>query len=141
MTKKDLSQLYYLKKEIEQQQNRLQKLEDIATNIGNSTSVGKIQNNETSDKIGKYAAEIADIKSLLELNIKKHFYELRSLERYIQSLEDSEIRIILTLRYIQCLSWQQIARSMGTAGDGSTERKKIDRYLKLSRNSRKNVVQ
>lgn len=36
-----------------------------------------------SDKIGNYAAQIADLKSLLDLNLKKCFYELNRLDRYI----------------------------------------------------------
>ena len=42
------------------------------------------------------------------------------------------MRTILTLRYSQGFSWKQIAESMGNLGDGSTERKKHNRFLKLS---------
>ena len=81
-------------------------------------------------------SQIADLKGLLDLNLKKCFYELNRLDRFISSVKDSEMRIILTLRYSQGLSWQQIAQNMGVLGDGSTERKKHNRFLKLSRNSR-----
>ena len=92
--------------------------------------------NGVSDKIANYATEIADLKSLLDLNLKKCFYELNRLDRFISSVNDSEMRIILTLRYSQGLSWQQIAQNMGVLGDGSTDPKKHNRFLKLSRNSR-----
>lgn len=135
MTKKELSQLYYLKKEIKEQQRRLSELEALATNC-TAKITGLPNGKGISDKIGNYATEIADLKSLLDLNLKKCFYELNRLDRYIQSVEDSEIRTILTLRYSQGLSWQQIAQNIGVLGDGSTERKKHNRFLKLSRNSR-----
>lgn len=135
MTKKELSQLYYLKKEIKEQQKRLSELEALATSC-TAKITGLPNGNGISDKIANYATEIADLKSLLDLNLKKCFYELNRLDRFISSVNDSEMRIILTLRYSQGLSWQQIAQNMGVLGDGSTERKKHNRFLKLSRNSR-----
>lgn len=135
MTKKELSQLYYLKKEIKEQQRRLSELEALATSC-TAKITGLPNGNGISDKIANYATEIADLKSLLDLNLKKCFYELNRLDRFISSVNDSEMRIILTLRYSQGLSWQQIAQNMGVLGDGSTERKKHNRFLKLSRNSR-----
>ena len=135
MTKKELSQLYYLKKEIKEQQRRLKELEVLATNC-TANVTGLPNGNGVSDKIANYATEIADLKSFLDLNLKKCFYELNRLDRFISSVKDSEIRTILTLRYSQGLSWQQIAQSMGVLGDGSTERKKHNRFLKVSRNSR-----
>lgn len=135
MTKKELSQLYYLKKEIKEQQRRLEELETAAT-----ACTGKItglpSGRGISDKICNYSAQIADLRGLLDLNLKKCFYELNRLNRYIQSVEDSEMRTILILRYSQGLSWQQIAQNMEVLGGGSTERKKHNRFLKLSRNSR-----
>lgn len=135
MTKKELSQLYYLRKEIKEQQRRLSELEALATNC-TAKITGIPNGNGVSDKIANYAAQIADLKGLLDLNLKKCFYELNRLDRFISSVKDSEMRIILTLRYSQGLSWQQIAQNMGVLGDGSTERKKHNRFLKLSRNSR-----
>lgn len=135
MTKKELSQLYYLRKEIKEQQKRLSELEALATSC-TAKITGLPNGNGVSDKIANYATEIADLKSLLDLNLKKCFYELNRLDRFISNVKDSEMRIILTLRYSQGLSWQQIAQNMGVLGDGSTERKKHNRFLKLSRNSR-----
>ena len=100
MTKKELSQLYYLKKEIKEQQKRLSELEALATSCTVKIT-GLPNGNGISDKIANYATEIADLKSLLDLNLKKCFYELNRLDRFISSVKDSEMRIILTLRYSQ----------------------------------------
>ena len=135
MTKKELSQLYYLKKEIKEQQKRLSELEALATSC-TAKITGLPNGSGISDKIANYATEIADLKSLLDLNLKKCFYELNRLDRFISNVKDSEMRIILTLRYSQGLSWQQIAQNMGVLGDGKKKKKKHNRFLKLSRNSR-----
>lgn len=87
MTSRELKNLYYLKKEIKQQQRRIAELEVVATNC--STKITGLPSDEgISDKVGNYAAQIADLKALLDLNLKKCFYELNRLDRYIQSVED-----------------------------------------------------
>ena len=130
MTKKELSQLYYLKKEIKEQQRRLEELETAAT-----ACTGKItglpSGRGISDKIGNYAAQIADLKGLLDLNLKKCFYELNRLNRYIQNVEDSQMRIILTLRYVQGLSWQKIAYALGEH-DEQYPRRKHNSFLEAN---------
>ena len=134
MTKKELSQLYYLKKEIKEQQQRIAELEAAATKC-NANISGLPSGKGISDKVGQYAAQIADLKALLDLNLKKSFYEFNRLTRYIESIKDSEMKLIFYLRYIQNMSWYEISKNLGSLGDGSTERKKHNRFLKVSRNS------
>jgi len=130
MTKKELSQLYYLNREIEEQQFRLAELETVATSC-TATITGLPRANNISDKLVEYAVEIADLKALLDINLKKCFYELNRLNRYIQSVDDSQMRLILSLRYINGLSWQQIAFSIGET-DESYPRRKHNKFLKDS---------
>lgn len=129
MTKQELSQLYYLNREIEQLQNRIEELESKATAC-TKVITGMPATPGVVDKIGQYTAEIADLKSLLDLNIKKCFYELNRLNRYIQNVEDSEMRMILSLRYINGLCWEQVAASISVYASGESVRKAHDRFLK-----------
>ena len=122
MTKKELSQLYWLNREIEEQQRRLVELEALATNC-TSRITGMPHGRGVSDKLAEYAAEIADLRSLIDLNLKKCFYELNRLNRYINSIEDSQIRQILSLRYINGLPWQQIAFTIGEHDEQYPRRK------------------
>ena len=128
MTKRELSQLYYLKKEIKEQQRRLEELETAATSC-TAKITGLPSGKGVSDQVGKYSAQIADLKVLLDLNLKKCFYELNRLNRYIQSVDDSEMRTILTLRYINGLSWQKVAFRIGEH-DEQYPRKKHNAFLK-----------
>lgn len=129
MTKKELSQLYYLNREIEEQQRRLLELEVIATS-GTSNITGMPRATGINDKIAKYAAEIADLKCLLDLNLKKCFYELNRLNRYIESVEDAEMRMILTFRYINGLPWEQVAMNISPYASGDSVRKAHDRFIR-----------
>lgn len=130
MTKKELSQLYYLKKEIRAQQQRIKELETVASSCTSNIN-GLPSGKGVSDKIGNYAAQIADLKSLLDLNLKKCFYELNRLNRYIQSVEDSQMRMILTLRYVRGLTWQKIAYEIGEH-DEQCPRRKHNAFLRNS---------
>ena len=74
MTKKELSQLYYLNKEIKQLENKLMELETTAYKT-TSNLTGMPGNGKHSDKVGQYAAEIVDLKALINLNIEKCWRE------------------------------------------------------------------
>lgn len=128
MTKKELSQLYYLKKEIKEQQRRLAELEETATNCS-AQITGLPSGRGISDKTGNYAAQIADLKVLLDSNLKKCFDELNRLNRYIQSVDDSQMRTILRLRYVKGFTWQRIAFEIGEH-DEQYPRRKHNAFLK-----------
>lgn len=128
MTKQELSQLYYLNREIEQIKQRIEELECIATSTTlNITGMPHVSG--VTDKVGKYAAEIADLKELLELNLKKCFYELNRLNRYINTIDDPILRMVFTLRYINGLSWRQVAYSIGGNNTENAVKKMAYRYL------------
>lgn len=86
-----------------------------------------------SDKVGKYAAEIADLNSLLDLNLKKCFNELNRLSRYINGIDDSEMRMILSLRYINGLCWERVAVSISPYASCKSVRKAQVRFLRKTR--------
>lgn len=138
MTKQELSQLYYLNREIVQLQNRISELECLASSCtskitGMPTTLGVV------DKLANYVAEIADLKNLLDLSLKRCFYELNRLNRYIQGIEDSEMRMILSLRYVNGLCWQQIAFSIGET-DEQYPRKKHNKFLEKSNQDKKSRI-
>ncbi len=128
MNKKELSQLYWLNREIEEQQRRLNELEALATSC-TSRITGMPRAKGIIDKLAKYAAEIADLRGLIDLNIRKCFYEMNRLNRFIETIDDSLIRQVLSLRYINGLTWRQIACSIGGGNTEDSVRKVHDRFL------------
>ncbi len=58
-----------------------------------------------------------------------------SIEAFIDSIPDSEIRIILRLRFLKGLTWQRIAFLIHHH-DEQYPRKKIDRFFQLYENNR-----
>lgn len=116
MTIKELSQLYHLNWEIEQEKVRLQELTAAATDISAKIS-GLPHVGGLSDKTA-IAAQIADSKAIIEAKIALSVVEYNRLNRYINSVEDSLTRQILSLRFVNGLSWNQVAMSVG---GGNTE--------------------
>ena len=83
-----------------------------------------------SDKIGNYAAQIADLKALLEQNLEKSLNELNRLDRYIQSVEEPLVRQIMMYRFIRGYSWGKIALQIGGNNSIDGLKKRLYRYLK-----------
>ncbi|MEA5004710.1 MAG: RNA polymerase subunit sigma-24 [Christensenella sp.] len=129
MTKKELSQLYWLNREIEQYKKRLKELEDLSTNDTTGEITGMPHGAGCSDKVGNCAAEMADLKALIELSIQKCWYELNRLNRYIESVGDSLIRQILTYRYVNGFTWNQVAANIGGGNTADGVRMLHNRFL------------
>lgn len=128
MTKKELSQLRYLDQEIYCQKKQLEELMATASSCTASMS-NRSYACIRSDKIGVYGSKIADLVALLEETIEKRVQERLKLERYIQAVEDSAMRQILSMRYIQGYSWRKIAHRVGGNNTEDSVRKSHDRYL------------
>lgn len=118
MDKDKLSQLYYLNREIEGIIDRIERL--------------TLRENQLSRCIGsddEIKNEIDYLKNMLTIQQKRCFEEQKRLENFISGIDDSQMRLILSLRYINGLSWQQVAFSIGEY-DESYPRKKHNKFLK-----------
>lgn len=129
MTKHELSKLIYLNKEIEYLKMRIEELECAAESqqmriTGMPKAVG------FTDRVAGCTVEIVELKELLDQNLRKCFKELNSLKRYIEGIKDSEIRMIMTLRYVNGLSWRQIAVRISAYATEDSVRMRHNRYLK-----------
>lgn len=147
MTKKELSQLRDLKREI-------QLLKEQRAEIRNRMRSMKTPNCvEASSKDPPYQkhcvtiygvspsetaayheddAHLQKIRLTIAERERRCQEELERLDRFIASIEDSKIRQIVTLYYIQGLSWQQVAFKIGHH-DEQYARRKIDRFLNCTK--------
>lgn len=129
MTLKELSQLYYLNREIEMDKQRLQELEIKAVSCTPDMS-GMPRSPGVSDRVGRYAAEIADLRGIIEAKHQQCLYERSRLERYITSIDDSLTRQIFTYRFVNGLPWQQVAACVGEGYTAEAVRQTAHRYIK-----------
>ena len=128
MTRRELSQLYYLRREINSDRERLAKLEAVATSASPSNGGGRgsgIPTDRTS-----LAVEIASLKSLIYDKICREEKELLRLMNYISGVEDSLTRQILTARFVDNLSWTAVAIRVGGGNTPEMVRKRCYRFLR-----------
>lgn len=134
------------KVELKQYRSLKQELIELTANIRNHETtnivVGSSKNFPYIKQHFKVVGTDESDDEVKELLSKRHkiVKRIKRIEKFIDDIEDSEIRMIFTYRYIRGMTWQQIACKLHTVGDGSTERKKHDRFLKVSRNSRKSML-
>ena len=129
MTKKELSQLYYLGKEIKADRRRLAELEAKATSATQKIT-GTPGGSGSGDKIGFYGTEIAEQRQLIETKMRQCIILQNKILRYINGIESSYFRQILTQRYVDCFSWTRIAMNIGGGNSASAVRMAHDRFLK-----------
>jgi len=87
-----------------------------------------------SDKVSDYVAEVVILEEIIKLNIQKIFYERNKLERYIAEIPDSEVRLIMRLRHINGMTWDEIGAEVNQ--ERTTVAKKYRRFINNSHNSR-----
>lgn len=129
MTLKELSQLYYLNREIEQDQRRLDELKAKSRSISATAITGMPRGGRIAgSSIDRHIAEIVDLEAIISAKITQCMHERNRLERYIADIPDSLTRQIFTLRFINGLPWHQVAMHVG----GNTEdsvKKTAYRYI------------
>lgn len=129
MTVKELSQLYWLNREIEMDKERLSDLESLVTSISSPELSGMPRAPGGCDKISKYVAEILDLKAIIAAKQLQCIHERNRLERYITDVPDSLTRQVLTLRFVNGLSWYQVALHIGGGNTEDGVKKMCYRYL------------
>ncbi len=130
MTLKELSQLYYLKREIEEDKKRLAELKAQIPGYAGFAQSGMPSGNIKESQVERYAAEIADTEAIIAAKIVQCTYERNRLERYISGIPDSLTRQIFTLRFVECLRWDQVALKIGGGNTPDGVKKRVYRYLK-----------
>lgn len=130
MTKAELSQLYYLNREIEAEQRRIAELEAKATNISAKVT-GMPGGAGISDKTA-IAAEIADSRAIVQAKAEQCIHEYNRLCRYIAGIDDSFMRQIISLRFINGLTWNQVAQHIGGGNTEEGVKKACYRYIRKS---------
>lgn len=115
MTVKELSQLYWLNKEIEMNQKRLEELKAKKDSLSSPDFSGVSRGGDGTSRVEWLAVEISDLEKLIQKKQQQCILEHKRLERYIAKIPDSLTRQIFTLRFVNGLKWFQVAMTIGAA--------------------------
>lgn len=124
MTVKELSQLYRLNREISQLQQRY---EVLRSRVEKVTAV--ITDMPRGGQKCDLKDELIDLMELLALRQLQCAKEQKRLEEYIASIPDSLTRQIFALRFVNGLSWRQVAFHVGGGNTEESVKKVVYRYL------------
>ena len=127
MTKKELSQIYYLKKELKMWQDERQRIED---KLGAGKWLdGMPRGASISDSTGNLAAELATCGLMVKCKEMEIQVQLNKTIKYISEIEDSLMRQIIYYRCISLMSWGQVAKTIGGNHTANSVRMSFNRYL------------
>lgn len=124
MSEKELSQYYYLKKEIKSLEDKIEEFGD---------GVGAVRIKETMINVNPSLESIQEKRMLLinqlidaRLTALEKYLEI---ERYIESVDDPEIRMIMRLRFLDLKDWYTIGEELYC--NRTTVTRKLRKYIKL----------
>lgn len=131
MTLRELYSIPYLKKEIADYRQKIRELEEMAEST-TAKMTGMPSGGKISDKVGEGATAIAFYIDLLNEAIVKKLTTEMKITRYIEGIEDAELRRIMYLRFIKQKTWQDVAYEIGGGNTEDSVRKRCNRFVKKS---------
>lgn len=128
MDKKLLSQYSDLKKEIPKLEKRIEKLERQSSMASDVVQNGYKRHAIIYGFDVIRSNKLQQLKDTLEIRKAKAIIQQIEIEKYVNTIEDSELRQIFEHRYIDGMDWYQVAAVMNMSGE-SVPRKRVERYL------------
>lgn len=123
MTEKELSKYYNLKREV-------QDLEERIAEFGSGVKSAQIKEVSVSSSHSTRSIQETKVELVAKLTEKRlsALEQYLEIERYIEDVDDVEIRNIMRYRFLDLLKWEEIAERMFQ--DRTTIAKKVRKYLK-----------
>lgn len=119
-----LNKLYYLKQEIIELQDEIKSLSELTSiELTGMPHGGKISN-----PTEQYFIKKQKLIDKLNNKLEKYTDELTTIESFIDSIDDPDVRVIARLRFIDNLKWEQIGKIVHF--DRTVCYKKLKKYMK-----------
>lgn len=123
MTEKELSKYFYLKKEVEDLENRILEFGSGVKSI----PIKEISVNGSRKNKSIQETKVELVARLTEKRISA-LEQYLAIERYIEDVDDAEIRSIMRFRYLDLMKWEDIGEKMFQ--DRTSVAKKVRKYIK-----------
>ena len=141
-----LSQLRHLKREVDELSQRIGELEERAMG-GSARPMGMLRSGRLDDRVARAAASLADLRDRMARRRLDCLEELGRLYAFIDDLPNSQLRQIFAARYIDGLSWQNVAWRIGETDEqvprrlhNRALRKKIAEMAKFDEKDEENLL-
>lgn len=127
MTERELNGLYYIEKEIESLTALLEELPE-DTGLGSVVLDGMPHGTDIGDKTAAIALKRTRLQNQLKRAREKRMKESSKIHRYIDGVEDAQVRSIMVMRFIELKSWEEIGDKLFMCR--KTPARKMREYLK-----------
>ena len=135
MTVKELSELYYIEKEIVQIQTDIKSLKE--KNFYKKPSLSElIKGSRNYNQVLLYFEQEEELKQELLYQLMRLQKKRKEIEEFLECVVDAEDRLILRLRVVNQMTWQEIANELNL--DRTTVSKRFYKFFsdkKISHNS------
>lgn len=126
MTAEELSQIYYINKEIKSLQLELAELRQrnfYKPNIITDMPRG----GGKKDTNLEYVNDVIELEDLINYSLRKLQHQRKKIDDFLKSVNDDELRLIMRLRAVNNMSWESIGEVIGK--DRRTVSKKFYNYF------------
>ena len=110
MNKEELSRYYYLSLEIEELKKRIDTLRETAVSFSQITGMPKNKSKENTEENKRI--RILALAEKMAKKVSEATEEMLKIEEYISTIEDTELKLILTKRYLESKSWDRVAEEL-----------------------------
>ena len=100
------------KLEVQRIKMRIVELNDLCDNITQIITGDRVQTSPIGDRIGRIVADKADTVVELEAELEKAYAAQQRAANLINKIEDPEYRLVLSLKYLACMTYMQAAHEM-----------------------------
>lgn len=128
MTRQEAYQIYYLDKEVRSLQERLAKMR--SQGLKSPKLDGMPRARGAGDPTGSKAAREADLEKKIERMLKRIQRKRRKVFDYIESIDDSMLRMIIAYRCIDLCTWDEVAEKIGGPVTADSVRMVFNRHFK-----------
>ena len=128
MTLRELSIYYKLHERLERNRQMFSSLYT-AAGLGAQEITGMPHAPGVSDEVSNLVIEIEDLKERISHLESECAREKRILERYIDTIEDDQTRMVFRLRFLHCMTWPQVAGAIGGRNTANSVKLICHRYL------------
>ncbi len=129
MTLRELSKYYKLHERLERNREMLSSL-SAAAGPGAQVLTGMPHATGVSDKVSDLVIEMADLDERIAYLEVECAQEKKKLEQYIGKIRDDQTRMVFRLRFIHCMTWPQVANTIGGHNTERSVKAICYRYLK-----------
>lgn len=111
MSVEELSQIYYINKEIKSLQLELAQLRQknfYKPNVITDMPGG----GEHEEQNLEYVNDVMMLEDLINYSLRKLQYERKKIEEFLDSVEDADLRLIMRLRAVNNMKWEDIGQEV-----------------------------